>query len=524
MKKSNIYSIAQAVWHAVKKHPYITVFLLCAALSFTGYDCVDIYVAHNEMLLLSLAAFAAAIIAIMYIVLRHKNIPALREKAALMLVFAEGFIFRFVYVIETPITLRQNDVHIFGGDDGHAAYIEYIYNHFSLPKGDPTATWQFYHPPVHHILSAAWKRLLTFLGMPYVSACESIQALTLFYSCCCLILAYKILRYFGIKGKPIVCALAIVAFHPSMVIMSGSINNDILSITFALAALYTALLWYRKPTMLNTLKIALLIGLGMSTKLSAALVAPAVAVIFLFGIYKYRSDIINILGRLVVFALVCFPLGLWWSVKCFVQYKVPFGYVPDLGGSSFQYVGNIPTAKRLFDFSLFQFKSVFEQWGGSESGSYYEYNPTIAFLKNSLFGEHMSEVPFGGMRYTAPQVLFYTALFLAVISFVSLVAVQFIKGENRLPRLALLVAHATYMISYYRFCFSYPYTCTMNFRYILPTMVIGAVSLGLALQQLKSISKQGFLVRYCRSLSYIAVAVFCASSWVTYYFLFAMWM
>ncbi len=514
MKKSNY---AKAVWQAVKDHPYIASFLLCAALSFTGYS----FISHIEWLFLILTLLAAAAAILIYFLLKNKNIPALREKAALLLVFAEGFIFRFVYVLETPVTLRQNDVHNFGGNNGHAAYIEYIYKNFSLPKGDPTATWQFYHPPVHHIISAAWMRLLTFLGMPYESACESIQALTLFYSCCCLILTYKILRYFGLKGKPIVCALSIAAFHPSMVIMSGSINNDILSITFAIAALYKALLWYRKPDMNNTLETALMIGLGMSTKLSAALVAPAVAVIFLCGMYKYRSDIINILGRLVVFALACFPLGLWWSVKCFVQYRMPFGYVPDLGGSSFQYVGNIPTAKRLFDFSLFQFDSVFEQWGGSASGSYYEYNPTIAFLKNSLFGEHMSDKPFGGIKYTAPQVLFYAALFLAVISFVSLIAVQFIKGKNRLPSLALLIAHATYMISYYRFCFSYPYTCTMNFRYILPTMVIGAVSLGLALQQLKSISKQGFLVRYCRSFGYISAAVFCISSWLTYYFLFA---
>lgn len=514
MKKSNIYSIAQAV----KNHPYIIVFLLCAVLSFTGYS----YLAQIELLFLILSLLAAAAAILIYFLLKNKNIPALREKAALMLVFAEGFIFRFVYVIETPITLRQNDVHVFGGDDGHAAYIEYIYNHFSLPKGDPTATWQFYHPPVHHIISAAWMRVLTFFGMPYQSACESIQALTLFYSCCCIILTYKILRYFGLKGKPMICALSIAAFHPSMVIMAGSINNDILSITFALAALYTALLWYRKPSMWGTLKIALLIGFGMSTKLSAALAAPAVAVIFLCGMYKYRSDIINILGRLVVFALVCFPLGLWWSVKCFAQYKMPFGYVPDLGGSqSFQYVGNIPTAKRLFDFSLFQFKSVFEQWGDLAGNDYCEYNPTIAFLKNSLFGEHMSGKPFDGIKYTAPQVLFYTALFLAVVSFVSLIVMQFIKGKDRLPRLALLVAHATYMISYYRFCFSFPYTCTMNFRYILPTMVIGAVSLGIMLQKAKSVSRQNFIIRYCQSLTYILSAMFCVSSWVTYYFLFA---
>lgn len=518
MKKSKIYSLAAAEWQAVRDHPYIAVFLLCAILTFTGYDYAVLGISHIKLLFLILTLLAAAAVALIYFLLRHKNIPALREKTALLLVFAEGFIFRFVYTLETPITLRQNDVHTFGGDNGHAAYIEYIYQSFSLPKGDPTATWQFYHPPVHHIISAAWMRLLTFLGMPYGSACESIQALTLFYSCCCLILTYKILRYFGLKGKPMVCALSIVAFHPSMVIMSGSINNDILSITFAIAALYTALLWYRKPSMRNTLKIALLIGLGMSTKLSAALVAPAVAVIFLCGMYKYRSDIINILGRLVIFAFVCFPLGLWWSIKCFVQYRMPFGYVPSLQEDSFQYIGNIPVIKRFFDFSLFQFHNVFEQWGGN---GYYEYNPTIAFLKNSLFGEHMTKGAFNGIKYAAPQTLFYTALFLAVISFVSLIAMQFIKGKDRIPRLALLIAHATYMISYYRFCIQFPFTCTMNFRYIIPTMVIGAVSLGLILQKAKNAPKQNAAIQCCTTTTYTITVIYCIFSWLTYYFLFA---
>lgn len=514
MKKkilNSVYDTARLLRDTAVSHPYLTVFSLCMMLTVTGYDYRGIGISPEYFLVIpSLIIGAATAVAVIH----FKNH---REKILALAIAAEGFILRAAYVLESTVSQRQNDVHSFGGSNGHAAYIEYIYNNLSIPDVDPTTVWQFYHPPLHHIIAAAWMRLLTLFGMPYGLACESIQALTLFYSCCCIIIVYKILRYFKLRGAALLLPFAITAFHPSMILLSGSINNDILSITLALAALYAALVWYEKPTLWGIIKIALLIGLGMSAKLSAALIAPAVAVIFLAGLIRYRKQAEKMLGEFIIFALICFPLGLWWSVRCFVKYRMPFGFVPDLTHDSYQYIGSIPTSKRLFDFGAHQFENVFEQW--SASTSYLEYNPTVGFLKNSLFGERINEKPFTGFLIYYPVILFWIALILALLSFAAMAAMQFIKGERRLPRAALLIAHATYMISYYKFCFDFPYTCTMNFRYIVPTMFIGAAFIGMALQALQRYrsNKKSAAALCCTYYITALTVIFCAAVWLTYY-------
>lgn len=75
--------------------------------------------------------------------------------------------------------------------------------------------------------------------------------------------------------------VSLIAFNPSFIIFAGSINNDILSITFMLGAILWTLRWYKTRTMRNIIPIALCIGFGMMTKRPVALVAPAVGLLFL---------------------------------------------------------------------------------------------------------------------------------------------------------------------------------------------------------------------------------------------------
>lgn len=83
------------------------------------------------------------------------------------------------------------------------------------------------------------------LGIDYYAAGENVQILTLFYSSICMVISYKIFRQLGLKGRGLVCAVAIVAFCPTFYIMAGSVNNDILSIAFMLAAVLNTLYWYK---------------------------------------------------------------------------------------------------------------------------------------------------------------------------------------------------------------------------------------------------------------------------------------
>ena len=187
----------------------------------------------------------------------------------------------------------------------------------------PREIWQFYQPPLHHIIAGLWLRFLNLFGFEFIRLAEGVQVLTLFYSCSCTIIFWRILGELKVKGSAKLVAFLIMAFNPSFVIFSGSINNDILSITFMLAAMLYTIRWYNNRSFKNIICLAFTIGLSMMSKLSGALIAPAVAVVFLYCLVKhFKAEYKKLLPQFFVFGLICIPLGLWWSIRNFILFKI----------------------------------------------------------------------------------------------------------------------------------------------------------------------------------------------------------
>ncbi len=235
------------------------------------------------MLVVGFVLFAASFIAVAYLGLLAIVLydgKALTEKNIAVIIMALGFLVRLAYVLYTDCTVRQHDVEQFGSGIGHAGYIEYIYNNFALPDFDVRDIWQFYHPPLHHIVAAAFLRFTVFLGGDYSRCLESIQTLTLFYSSLCTLYCCRIFSQLKLKGRGYIAAVAVCALSPVFTVFSGSINNDVLSVTFAIAAIYYTLRWSESRSICDIFKIAFCIGLGMFTKLSVWMVTPGVAVVF----------------------------------------------------------------------------------------------------------------------------------------------------------------------------------------------------------------------------------------------------
>ena len=86
------------------------------------------------------------------------KIQAAKEKISVYIVMIAGALLRLFYVAFSTIYDRQYDIGQIDLDagqtvsGGHLAYIQYIY-HNGLPDFDPTAVYQFHHPPLHHCLS-----------------------------------------------------------------------------------------------------------------------------------------------------------------------------------------------------------------------------------------------------------------------------------------------------------------------------------------------------------------------------------
>lgn len=449
-----------------------------------------------------------------------------RTQLKALLILGMGFLLKLYYVLGTSVYTRQHDVGYFGGDIGHTGYIEYLlYNHH-LPDFDVRERWQFCHPPLHHAISAIWISInenIFLVG--HDPARESLQTLTLFYSMCIIISAYRILRHFKLQGMALYIPLIIISFHPAFILFSGSINNDVLSVAFVMGAVICTLKWYDNHTFKNILKIALCVGLGMMTKLSAAIVAPPIAVVFLVVfIKKFKTDWKKLFGQFCAFGAVCAPLGLWYEVRSYIKWKVPLNYVQELGDGVLQYIGNQSFISRITDFSPHQLKSVFEQWAYFDDNGmvkgYNEYNPLIAILKNSLFSESINESSFAenSFIFKISTLFFWIGILIVLLSLIAIVVTCFIKSKMRLMEKVFFgLFYVVLIVFFYKMAYDYPLTCTMDFRYITPTVIIGSLFIGLTMDKISVSNKKScktmmystgalaLLFALCSTIIYIAV-------------------
>ncbi len=556
---TNTDSICRKYYKKAARHPIIIIAVLCAFVHFLTYcssktvnvpcavalccvlGAVSVFLSVKTtdiprrvllltavffisellfMLVVGFVLFAASFIAVAYLGLLAIVLydgKALTEKNIAVIIMALGFLVRLAYVLYTDCTVRQHDVEQFGSGIGHAGYIEYIYNNFALPDFDVRDVWQFYHPPLHHIVAAAFLRFTVFLGGDCSRCLESIQTLTLFYSSLCTLFCCRIFSQLKLKGRGYIAAVAVCALSPVFTVFAGSINNDVLSVTFAIAAIYNTLRWIESRSICDIFKIAFCIGLGMFTKLSVWMVTPGVAAVFLivFIADKRKHKFRFYLKSYFSFAAVCLPLGLYWSMRNYLLYRVPFTYVPSLGTDSFQYVGNYSALKRLFVLPKDFLSYPFMKWGEP----YYEYNPTSGLLRTMFFGEAINDSSYPQIAVCG-RVLYWFGLLTVALCIMGILYMLF-KAHcfSGASRALLLVTFFLTLGMYYYFCFTFPFTCTQNARYAATLVPIGAVALGVFLNRCLEKEKkhrQKKLVKSLRVLTELSVAGVSAFSVLTY--------
>lgn len=486
---------------AIKSAGYVSMF-------FIAYCIISIQQKSGAFLFLF-----AVFLAIIYGIYCYIN-DMLDTKKIILILFILAFALKLAYILYTTVHQRQHDVEKFDVDArGHAAYILYIFNHWSVPNFDIREHWQFYHPPLHHFIAAVWLKIQSSLGIATEASYEGLQYLTLFYSSLSMYLSYRIMQELRLRRAGLIVAFAIVAFHPTFIILAGSVNNDILSVVFMLGAILNTIVWYKNQTLGNIIKIALCIGFGMFTKLSVWMVAPAVAIVFLIALIKYRHKFKSLFCQMLAFGGVCIPLGLCWSIRNYLLYKVPFTYVPKLSITNRQYLGNYSVFERLFDFNFSQFESVYTQFV-FYAGKYFEYNPTIALFKTAMFDEVINNTYYPEIKYSG-IVLFWSGVILALLAFVAMIYI-IIRKKSMKPAFKAFFAILTAVIlgSYYIFCFEFPFTCTQNVRYVVPLITIGAMFIGLWLT--KTLSKKTKSAKVFRIAVYAVTICFCVSSAITY--------
>ena len=534
--RSETKSSLERIFHQLSKHPFLSVTVACVLAYFFSfsrresmtagnyiYACILALIAYTllffigrvgstkkETLIITLTA-AIFTAGGLFLMRSYQNSPALfmwmslfviaalcalmrvtdtlSDRNFIILLVAAGIIMRLSYDLYTSTFDRQYDVGGFNWNYGHANYIEHWYkNGLKLPDKDQIMIWQYYHPPLHHWLMALLLRILTVCGMEYDKACQSLQILPMLYSSLIMVVCYRIFRFVNLRRLPLVIAMTIICFHPAFLHLGSSFNNDVLSVLFMMLSVMFALRWYREPTLKRILPIALCIGLGMMTKLSAWMVAPAIAVLFLYVFVKNIKSWAKFLGQFTLFGLICAPMGLWWQIRSLIAFDMPITYVPYGNVASAQYCGDMTAAKRLFDFGNGQLSFVYVAYSDPAfNAKFCDYNPTIGLFKTAMFSEgvnNISDIHFPQIAKTGP-ILFWIGVVLGLLCFVSFIVMMLSKksGLDGMTRVFFSVMALTFLGSYYAFCFQFPFTCTMNIRYCVPLIPLFVMGLGLMLKR-----------------------------------------
>lgn len=405
------------------------------------------------------------------------------EKLIFFLLTISAVILRLVYIIRIPYNVNQHDAGDFTA--GHIGYICYLVEHnWQLPNFNPTTVWSFYHPPLHHYLAAIVAKCSLLCGTDMAQAMENVQFLTVFYGLCTLLISYKLLKKFKLTGFALFLPYAILCFHPSFIMLSGSINNDALCLLLTLVTAYMALLWYEQPCFKRIVFLALVFAATVLTKMSGLLLAPAVAFLFLMKLWKERKQWKHYFAQFITFGVICVPLALSFSIRNLILWHVNPFFTLDLG--DYMYTGN-NILERVFLIHREQLASPFVIYNVTPSnGLSVDRNIILYLLKTSLYGDKFflaSDSPLLWMAW----VLHMVNLLLILLSFVCLIVevirmlLAAFKEKSLFPYIKecfLCLLYGSSFGSYIMFCFKYPNSCSQDYRYMNLTLIIAMVFLG----------------------------------------------
>lgn len=410
------------------------------------------------------------------------------EKLIFSLLTLSGLLLRLVYVIRIPYTVNQHDAGNF--TSGHIGYICYLVEHnWQLPDFNPTTVWSFYHPPLHHYLGAIVAKCSLVFGADMAHAMENVQFLTVFYGILILCISYKFLKKFKLTGLSLFLPYALLCFHPSLIMLSGSINNDGLCLLLTLVTAYLALQWYEKPSLKRICLLALVFAATVLTKMSGLLLAPAVGFLFLAKLWKERTQWKTYFLQFAAFGILCIPLALSFSIRNLILWHVNPFFTLDLG--EYMYTGN-NLLERLVLIHKEQLASPFVIYNVTPSnGLSVDRNIILYLLKTSLYGDKFflaSDSAFIGLAW----MLHVVNLLLIVISFICMIieAIRMLiaiwKEKSLFPYIKELLMYLLYgssFGSFAMFCFKYPNSCSQDFRYIYLTLIINMIFWGTFLKR-----------------------------------------
>ena len=372
------------------------------------------------------------------------------NKYSLYFVMSIIFVVQLGYISYTSYGTRQHDLRSFYNyeNGGHLGYIGYIFNNNHLPIGSPKDFWCFYNPPLFYIVSAIFIKLQNFFGIELESCLENLQILSLFYIMTFNIFVYKILKEMNIEK----------------------------SIAFIIAIYYT-IKWYKSDTLKDLVIIAFAISFAIMTKIDAALIAVAIGVTFIIKLGNNRKEVKKYIKYFSLFALISLPIGLWYPIKNLVLYDIPITYVQSVERDHEASTEKYSILDRFFSVES---KDTFDNVNVTMVGEKMDYNIFVTTIKSFIVDE---EIQYENNKILdiCVHLIFFLSLLLPIIFILNVIyVISNYKKINNPWILFFMLIFLLEVLAYLRFCFEFPFVFTMNFRYIVPSLISFGVITGIA--------------------------------------------
>ena len=388
------------------------------------------------------------------------------------LIYIIGIVIRTHYIIETNVYTRQHDVAELNGE-GHLGYIYTLYKTYALPKSLHN---QFYHPPLWHIMAAIVLKFMVFLVSSIGEAAEGIQILSLLFSQMMIVVVDKICHKLKFSDKYRLITDLLFAVHPTLILFSGSINNDCLLTFLELLIILLLINWYQLPSWKNTILLAIATGLCVMTKANGAVMAIPILFIFICKFIEYfkkdksfKSLFKSFISKIIIFGLISLPIGLWFQVKSIID----FGHLPKIPAMIF--VDNGHSFKERF-YTL-KLEELIENRTVNVTS---DVNLPSFTIKSSIFGEYIYNI-----NDTLKLFMIFLNLTLICLSIIFTIRYFFTKNKHK-EIIAILITGIIYLAAMYQFNYYYPYNCSMDFRYIAITLLPGILIITYTLNNIKN--------------------------------------
>jgi len=445
-----------------------SIFILYLVFHGLGLD-------HNLKLIQLIMQISILLVLIRY--LYSENKFSLDNPHLITSIILLGCIMRIGYTLYTHCNVRQHDIGDLIPDGyGHASYILKLMLYHQLPN---TNQIQFYHPPLFHILGALTSSAVnSLLGhTDYDCFVDAAKLVSCFASCATLLLCATFCEELELKRSSKVLALSIIAFSPALIIIGGTVNNDSLVTFFMVAAVVYTYRWCKQQSYKNTIILAFLFGMGMMTKTSMAIIALFTAIImlsvFLRSVTNNIKDTFSLILKFGCFGLISLPLGLWFTIRNYILFHQPLGYVVRIPETERIFCGDEPFFQRFIKIDITNLLATpfAHPWD--------DINYPVYIIKSSLFGEFEFNIPLW-----IPVILVFLNIILILCSLWALFSLIINRDKyKKLVFRGVVGLWALTIISNIYFNIQYPYGCTMDFRYMFLSLITGALFIGLTYKE-----------------------------------------